>query len=172
MSLVRPSTSERVVNKQSDQKLHHDKQQPLREFFPGERVLVKDFRKDGVWWPATIAEHTAPKSYVVCLDDGRMWKRHIDQMRRAEYERKDARETDTSSQPVPMTRVPDANETENPPNNDNRTNEPQTFQNSDSDVPTQESPPVQDFLPVRRSSRVKKTPERLIQTMQVVDRRL
>ena len=45
---------------------------------------MKDFRVEGTWHSGTIAERTAPKSYIVSMDDGRVWKRHIDQMRRAD----------------------------------------------------------------------------------------
>ena len=84
LSLVRPDLERKVVNMQSNQKLYHDKRINLRELYAGEEVLVKDFRKKETWWLATVAERTAPKSYVVVLQDGRVWKRHVDQMRRAE----------------------------------------------------------------------------------------
>ncbi|ESO93830.1 hypothetical protein LOTGIDRAFT_153303 [Lottia gigantea] len=45
---------------------------------------TSDFRHKGTWWPGTIAERTAPKSYVVVLRDGRVWRRHIDQMRKGD----------------------------------------------------------------------------------------
>ena len=84
MSLVKPSVATTVEGKQTEQRLHHDKSPNLREFYPGEQVLVKDFRVEGTWHSGTIAERTAPKSYIVSMDDGRVWKRHIDQMRRAD----------------------------------------------------------------------------------------
>ncbi|XP_038055971.1 uncharacterized protein K02A2.6-like [Patiria miniata] len=62
LSLLRPDVERKVVNMQSNQKLHHDKQTQLREFYAGEDVLVKDFRCKETWWLATVAERTAPKS--------------------------------------------------------------------------------------------------------------
>lgn len=83
LSLVCPKVEDNVVNKQSDQKMYHDGQIPLREFYAGEQVQVKDVRKDNQWWSATVAERRAPKSYIVILEDGRVWKRHVDHLRRA-----------------------------------------------------------------------------------------
>ncbi|ESO94770.1 hypothetical protein LOTGIDRAFT_161019 [Lottia gigantea] len=50
----------------------------------GDSVLIKDFRHKGTWRPGTIAEGTSPQSYVVVLRDCRVWKRHIDQMRKGD----------------------------------------------------------------------------------------
>ena len=98
MSLVKPSVATTVEGKQTDQKLHHDKSPNLREFFPGEQVLVKDFRVEGTWHSGTIAERTAPKSYIVSMDDGRVWKRHTDQMRRADVNLSSTRSTQPTSE--------------------------------------------------------------------------
>ena len=40
------------------------------ELPPGDRVLVKDLRKEQTWWPGSVAELSRPKSY------SRVWKRH------------------------------------------------------------------------------------------------
>lgn len=74
------------MNKQSDKKTNHDIHSEYREFFPGDQVLVKDVRADETWWPSTVAERTAPKSYIVILEDGSIWKRHVDLIRKADYQ--------------------------------------------------------------------------------------
>ncbi|XP_072022263.1 uncharacterized protein [Amphiura filiformis] len=84
LSLVRPNLQEGVISKQAMQKDHYDMHSKYREFFPGETVLVKDSRKEQTWWPGTIAERSAHKSYIVTLTDGRVWKRHVDHLRRGE----------------------------------------------------------------------------------------
>ncbi len=87
LSLVRPDLRATVSNKQSDQKTSHDKHsRQFREFFPGDDVLVKDVRENEKWWPSTVAERTAPKSYIVILKDGRVWKRHVDLMRKQTFQ--------------------------------------------------------------------------------------
>ena len=55
-----------------------------REFYAGEHVTVRDVR-NGLWLSGTIAERHGPKSYVVSLDDGRVWKRHVDHIQRSHW---------------------------------------------------------------------------------------
>ena len=82
LTLLRPSVGEKVMDAQSKQKATHDVHSKFREFYPGDRILVKDLRKVDTWWPGSVAERSGPKSYVVVLDDGRVWKRHVDHVRR------------------------------------------------------------------------------------------
>ena len=86
LSLVRPDLKVKVMNKQSDQKVSHEIHSKFREFFPGDQVLVEDIRTDETWWPMTVAERTIPKSYIVILNNGRAWKRHIDLIRKADFQ--------------------------------------------------------------------------------------
>ena len=51
----------------------------FREFCPGDRVLVKDLRKEDTWWPGSVAELSGPRSYVVDLNDGKVWKGQYEQ---------------------------------------------------------------------------------------------
>ena len=71
LSLVTPQVEDRVTDQQS-QKLR--KNVSLREFYPRERDVVKDMRNDNTWWPGAIAERTAPKSYVIVLNDNQVWQ--------------------------------------------------------------------------------------------------
>ena len=82
LTLLRPSTGEKVMDSQAKQKAAHDVHVKFREFYPGDRMLVKDLRRENTWWPGSVAERSGPKSYVVVLDDGRVWKRHLDHIRR------------------------------------------------------------------------------------------
>ena len=79
---LRPSVGEKVMDSQSKRKATHDAHSRFREFYPGDRILVKDLRKEHTWWPSSVAERSGPKSYVVVLNDGRVWKRHLDHIRR------------------------------------------------------------------------------------------
>ena len=45
--------------------------------------MVLDIRSKR-WLFGVISERNGPKSYVVQLDDGRVWKRHVDHLRRSE----------------------------------------------------------------------------------------
>ena len=68
---------------------HHDLHAKYREFYPGDTVLLKDLRKEKTWWPGTVVERSAPKSYVTVLDDGRVWKRHVDHLHRIDLHSKE-----------------------------------------------------------------------------------
>ena len=83
LSLLTPQVEDNVRKKQAAM---INKECGLREFYPGDYVVVKDMRKDDTWWPGTVAERSAPKSYVIVLTDGRVWRRHVDHMRRADVD--------------------------------------------------------------------------------------
>ena len=53
-----------------------------RIFYPGEKVLVRDYRQGrGPWQPAVVEEKAGTKMYVVLNDHGERWRRHSDQMK-------------------------------------------------------------------------------------------
>ena len=93
LTLLRPSVGEKVMESQSNQKATHDVQSKFREFYPGERILLKDLRKADIWCPSSVAERSGPKSYVVVLNDGRVWKRHVDHVRRDSMDRTEAEQS-------------------------------------------------------------------------------
>ncbi|CAI5780607.1 Hypothetical predicted protein [Podarcis lilfordi] len=53
-----------------------------RSFVPGNQVFARNYVGDIPWVPATGVGVTGPRSYQVALKDGRLWRRHIDQLRR------------------------------------------------------------------------------------------
>ena len=75
------------MDSQAKQKAMHNVHSKFREFYPGDRVLVKDLRKEDTWWPGLVAERSGPRLYVVVLNDGRVWKRHVDHVRRDSMDR-------------------------------------------------------------------------------------
>lgn len=70
------------MDSQATQKATYDAHIKFREFYPGERALVRDLIKKQTWWPGSMAERGEPKSYVVALKDGRVWKRQLDHIKR------------------------------------------------------------------------------------------
>ena len=52
-----------------------------REFDLGQQVLVKSWRPGPDWVPGVITQQLGPVSYLVKLNDGREWKRHIDHIK-------------------------------------------------------------------------------------------
>ena len=79
--LIRPDIHQRVVDKQSQQKKDHDQHVQVRTFQVGERVMVKNFRSGPNWVPATITQQDGPVSYTVCVENGQLWKRHLDHIK-------------------------------------------------------------------------------------------
>ena len=87
LSLLRPNVGEKVMDSQAKQKATHDVHAKFREFYPGDKVLVKGPWKEDTWWPGSVAEQSGPRSYMVVLNDGRVWKRHVNHVRRDSMER-------------------------------------------------------------------------------------
>ena len=82
LDLLRPSLRDRVKRKQEDQKKYHDNTKPVREFKVNDKVFVENYSGRGNrWWSGVVVEVTGPVSYKVALDDSRIVRRHVDQMR-------------------------------------------------------------------------------------------
>ena len=64
----------------------------------GEHVAVRDVHTQQ-WFTGTVAERPGPKSYVVSLDDGRIWKRHVDHLQRSGVAEPDAVDHRLASHP-------------------------------------------------------------------------
>ncbi|XP_026582357.1 uncharacterized protein K02A2.6-like, partial [Pseudonaja textilis] len=54
----------------------------VRHFMLQEPVFARNFAGDPLWIPGEVIAITGPRSYRVRLEDGRVWRRHIDQLRR------------------------------------------------------------------------------------------
>nr|CAI5840449.1 unnamed protein product [Callosobruchus analis] len=52
----------------------------VREFSVGERVECRDYIHSDKWEFGRVTERVGKLHYLVRLDDGRIWKRHVDQM--------------------------------------------------------------------------------------------
>ena len=185
LSLLRPNVVEKVMDSQAKQKATHDVHaKMLREFYPGDRVLVNDLRKEDTWWPGSVAERSGPRSYVVVLNDGRVWKRHVDHVRRDSMDRAvsdPSREMESQDKPpdiplaVPLSVcVPDPATAPSvrPENARSEMNSgPRQAQEEvpatavDRALPTVTQSPDAVHLPFRRSSRMRKAPDRLIETI-------
>ena len=90
--LLKPDTRGMVTSKQTDQKQHHDKHVKLRDLFVGTPVMVRDYHHSHQWIPGRVLKKLGPVTYSVDVGDGRIWKRHIDQL----TERFGARDTPES----------------------------------------------------------------------------
>ncbi|CAI5771628.1 XP_028584004.1uncharacterized protein K02A2.6-like [Podarcis lilfordi] len=52
-----------------------------QSFVPVNQVFARNYAGDIPWVPATVVGVTGPRSYQVALEDGRLWRWHIDQLR-------------------------------------------------------------------------------------------
>ena len=81
LDLIRPNLQKTVSDKQAVQKSNHDGCSILRDLYVGQSVLVRNLRPGLDWLRGTIVRKLGPLSYLVELDDGRLWKRHIDHIK-------------------------------------------------------------------------------------------
>jgi hypothetical protein len=78
-----PDISQRVDNRQRQQKLDHDTSAPLRVFSTGDLVYAENFTgSPPKWWPGTVTAVTGPVSYCVELQSGTLVRRHVDSLRK------------------------------------------------------------------------------------------
>lgn len=80
LSLVHPDISLHVTNNQTKMKTYYDRHTKFRTLSPGDRVPARDHLSKEKWRTGTIVTQHAPLSYCIQLDDGRLWRRHIDDL--------------------------------------------------------------------------------------------
>ena len=81
LDLLLPSVQTRVVTKQLQHKANHDLHAKTRSFHSGDTVYTRNYSGGSKWIPGVITEITGPVSYKATLADGRILKRHLDQIR-------------------------------------------------------------------------------------------
>ena len=80
LSLVHPDISLHVTNNQTKMKTCYDRHTKFRTLSPGDRVLARDHPSKEKWRTGTIVIQHVTASYCIHLDDGRLWRRHIDDL--------------------------------------------------------------------------------------------
>jgi len=70
LDLLRPDLGAAVFQKQASQKKVHDLHSRTREFFNGERILVRNMRNGPRWLLGTVIERRGPLSYLVQVANG------------------------------------------------------------------------------------------------------
>ncbi|XP_061567238.1 uncharacterized protein K02A2.6-like [Cololabis saira] len=80
LDLIHPDMARRVMNKQEKQKNVHDRRAKERGFKVGDSVQVRNYSHGPKWVPGFIETVTGPVSYTVMLGDGRVVRRHVDQI--------------------------------------------------------------------------------------------
>ena len=59
-------------------KCNHDKFATFREIAVGDCVLARDDLSGQTWQRGTVVQQTSPASFQVQFNDGRNWRRHVD----------------------------------------------------------------------------------------------
>lgn len=83
LDLLKPDTSSRVRQKQDNMKLSRHTGSKVRMFTMGQSVMVRDYRGKIPWIHATVMSSLGPLTYQVKTDEGGVWRRHVDQMRKS-----------------------------------------------------------------------------------------
>ena len=81
LDLLHPKVSDRVLEKQTQQKSSHDYHAKHREIQVDDTVYIKDFRSPKSWMSGTVVEKTGPVSARVRLSTGEIMRRHQDHIR-------------------------------------------------------------------------------------------
>lgn len=81
LDLLYPDLEKVVQSKQVKQKSYADRSAKVRGFCIGDPVYARNYAVGKTWLPATVLGIDGPVSFVVRLDDGRIWRRHCEQLR-------------------------------------------------------------------------------------------
>jgi hypothetical protein len=185
LELLKPDLKGHVYQKQAGSVYQHDQHGKSRDFYVGDPVYFLNFGRGPKWFSGNIVSRTGPLSYLIESQDGRIYRRHQDQIR--------FRHQETSDQPVPSDVPPPVAVSNPPPVVPNQTVDssqspewpttpspegdtpgntvpkasviPETQENIAMSVPPsgeKAKTPNVHLGPSRRSQRVRKMPQRLI----------
>ena len=116
LDLLRPDLSEAVLRGQAAQKKTHDLHSRGRQFFVGQRVLVRNLREGPRWILGTVIERRGPLSYLVQVASGQVWKRHIDHLLKTiDSPQKEEEEEEEPESNLPHHAQPESNLVPDPP---------------------------------------------------------
>lgn len=154
LSLVRPDLATHVSHQQVKMKMHYDKHAKLREIAVGDTVLARDHLSGQKWQPGTVVQCPSSHSCQVHLDDGRVWRRHVDDVLQNNSHSTIAESgvpsLETATPIVPEPKLVSSPETSShPPNNSAQS----------------ETTPASTSLMLHQSSRSHRHPQRLIEEM-------
>ena len=81
LDFVVPNVAKRVQDAQTIQKDHHDSHCKEKQFSPGDQVMVRNYPGTPQWLPGNSS--LRPSIISSYLADGRLWRRHQDQLLKA-----------------------------------------------------------------------------------------
>ena len=89
LDLLQSAQEDRVLEKQAQQKLHHDQHSRVRDLEPGQEVMARNFRPGATWLPAVVQKKLGPLTYLVKQGEGKFCRRHIAHLRSYHSTRKE-----------------------------------------------------------------------------------
>ena len=78
LSFVTPDIGSLVASQQDKMKYNHDKFAKFGEIAVGDCVLARDHISRQKWQAGTVVQQISPASFQVQLNDGRNWRKHVD----------------------------------------------------------------------------------------------
>ena len=81
LDLLFPDISKAVLQRQNKQRRYFDETAQYRKLLVGDMVYARNYGAGLQWLPGFVIGTDGPVSYVVRLCDGRIWRRHGDQLR-------------------------------------------------------------------------------------------
>ena len=99
LHVLTPSLDSTVADSQAGQKSQHDRRAKEREFHVGQEVMVRNLRPGPNYIPGTIVERQGPLSYLVSVQDGVTWRRHVDHLKELGPQSSGPRPPDSSAEP-------------------------------------------------------------------------
>ncbi len=81
LDLLRPSCDRQVDRRQAQQEADHDRRACSLELFVGQQVMARNLRPGAPWIAGVVIERLGPLTYLVQVDNGQLWKRHLDHLR-------------------------------------------------------------------------------------------
>ena len=154
LDLLYPTTKEKVQRRQREQKGREGTRRVT--FQPGDRVMGRNFSAGASWLPGTILECEGEVAVKIKLDDGRIWRRHVDHVRNTEV----PEEIRVESQPTPSSGTFESNDPLTAPAEQMTT--PNNCGTEHTEQETQEQSQVEPPEPMglRRSTRDRQPPDR------------
>ena len=81
LDLLRPEVGVRVSERQEQQQQRHNQHCQHRELSLEQLVWVRNWRAGARWLKAKVQKQLGPLTYLVQLENGECWRRHIDHLR-------------------------------------------------------------------------------------------
>ena len=101
LDLLYPTVKERVQRRQRHQKENRERHPRTVSFHPGDRVMGRNFAAGPRWLPGTVLECEGNTAVQIKMDDGRIWRRHLDHVILSEVPEETGEQTQPDSAVLP-----------------------------------------------------------------------